>query len=225
MKRVLITGCDSGLGREFALQYATAGWEVWATYYDVANRPTDGLDTAAVHHCQLDVTRPDQFTRLKQQLGSAPLDILISNAGIGLERGKLGAIDYSYAERMYETNCLGALRLIETFADNVAVSEQRRFVAISSRMGSIGLNFTGGHYGYRASKAALNAVLRSLTIDLRSHNICVVALHPGPAAVPSAPDAPLSVSESVGSMRRLIERLSMHETGQFYRYDGVPLPW
>lgn len=221
---VLITGCDTGLGREFATQYAAEGWHVIATYRDHANRIPDAEGGERMSHAQLDVTRFHQFDALKRHLGERPIDVLLSNAGIGLDIRRLGEIEYDYLRLMFEVNTVGPMKLCEAFADNVAASRLRRIAVVSSRMGSIGLNLTGGHYGYRASKAGLNAIVRSLALDLHPRGIRVVALHPGWART-AEPEAPLAVEESVAGMRRIIGRLGAHETGQFYNYDGAPLVW
>lgn len=134
---VLITGCDTGLGREFALQYARDGWHVIASYRDHANRIPDGEGGELISHAQLDVTNFHHFDALKRHLGSRPIDVLISNAGIGLDIRKFGDIDYGYFRQMYEVNTVGPMKLCETFADNVAASKLRRIAVVSSRMGAI----------------------------------------------------------------------------------------
>lgn len=221
---VLITGCDTGLGREFAKQYAAEGWDVIATYRDHVNAIGPEGHGDRMTHAQLDVTRFHQFDALKRHLDGRPIDVLLSNAGIGLDRRRFGEQDYDYFRQMYEVNTVGPMKLCETFADNVAASRLRRIAVVSSRMGSIGLNLTGGHYGYRASKAALNALVRSMAIDLNPRGIRIVALHPGWART-AEPEAPLAVEDSVAGMRRIIGRLGAHETGQFHNYDGAPLAW
>lgn len=219
---VLITGCDSGLGREFALQYAHAGWEVWATYRDLAN----AADDTRLHHAALDVNDFGQFDALRRRIAGRPIDLLISNAGVGLDVGPLGALDFDHVQRMLAVNLVGALKLVETFVDNVAASRLRRIVLITSRMGSIASNLSGGHYGYRASKAGLNAVGRSLAIDLFPRGVTVAMIHPGwVATAGGGPDAPLSAAQSVQSMRALVARLGNHETGVYLSHDGQPLPW
>lgn len=227
MPTVLITGCDTGLGREFARQYAQAGFTVIATYRDLANRlPGDAATDAAMRHFALDVTDFAQFDALKQQIGTAPIDLLIANAGIGLETGQIGALDYDYMRRIWAVNTLGPLKLVETFVDNVAASVQRRIVFISSRMGSISSNLSGGHYGYRASKAALNAIGRSLAIDLFARGITLNMLHPGGVnTAGGSPTAELTAQESVSAMRALVAHFGNHETGQFSSYNGQLLPW
>lgn len=223
MPSVLITGCDTGIGREFARQYAAEGWSVIATFRDMANAlPED----AGLRSFPLDVTQPRHFDDLRAALGSQPIDILISNAGIGLDIRKLGDLDYDYVAKMLTVNTIGALRLIDTFVDNVAASRQRRICAITSRMGSIAANLSGGHYGYRASKAGLNAIMRSLAIDLHARGIVVVSIHPGWVdTAGGGGDAAVPVEDSVSAMRQLVRRLGNHETGQLFDYKGVPLPW
>ena len=154
------------------------------------------------------------------------IDLLISNAGIGLDTRPLGSLDYAHVQRMLEVNLVGALRLVETFADQVAASTLRRVVLITSRMGSIASNLTGGHYGYRASKAGLNAVGRSLAIDLARRGVTVTRIHPGwVATAGGSAHAPLSAAASVTAMRATLARQGNHETGTYVSYDGQPLPW
>ena len=224
MRTVLVTGCDTGIGREFARQYAADGWGVIATYLDPANRIADG--GGAMRHAALDVTDAAQFVALRDEIGEAAIDLIVSNAGIGLDTGRLGQLDFGYVQRMYEVNTMGPLRLIETFRGNLTAGSMRRFVAITSRMGSISLNLSGGHYGYRASKAGLNALMRSLAIDLFAEGITVASLHPGWVdTAGGGGDAALPVDESVSAMREVIRRLGNHDTGQVYDYRGTPLPW
>jgi len=223
MPIVLITGCDSGLGREFALQYAQAGYTVWATYRDIQNTlPAQ----PGMRHCALDVTDMAQFVVLKETLGDTPIDVLVSNAGIGLDNAALEALDIAYVQRMLATNTVGPLKLVQTLVGNVAASEQRRIVFVSSRMGSIALNLSGGHYGYRASKAALNAIGRSLAIDLFRRGITLAMVHPGSVSTAGGNrHAPLTATQSVQAMRATIAQLGNHETGVFCSYNGQPLPW
>jgi len=218
---VLITGCDSGIGREFALQYAAEGWSVIATFRDLANSEDFPKE---IRRFVLDVTDPQHFNDVKEEIAGQPIDVLLSNAGIGLDVRKLGNLDFGYVCKMLEVNAVGPLRLIDTFCDNVAASRQRRIIAITSRMGSIALNLSGGHYGYRASKAGLNAIMRSLAIDLFPRGITVASIHPGWVnTAGGGADAAVPVEESVLAMRRTIARLGNHETGQIFDYKGIPL--
>jgi len=222
MPSVLITGCDSGLGRAFAQQYAQAGWTVWATYRDLANAIADDR----IVHLALDVTAFEQFDAARARVDALPIDLLISNAGIGNQQIDRQALQFDYVQRMLSVNLVGALKLVETFVDNVAASQVRRIVLVTSRMGSIESNLSGGHYGYRASKAGLNAVGRSLAIDLYRQGIAVTMIHPGWVNTQGgAPQAPLSADDSVAAMRGTVARMGNHETGNFVSYDGRTLPW
>jgi NAD(P)-dependent dehydrogenase (short-subunit alcohol dehydrogenase family) len=223
MPCALITGCDEGIGRGFATAFLADGWEVIATYRDIAHRLPES--TGLAHH-QLDVTRIADFSAVKSALGGRPIDVLVSNAAIAHDPMRLGELDFDFSARMLDTNVLGPLRLVETFRENVAASGQRKIAMITSRMGSIGANISGGHYVYRASKAGLNALSRSLAVDLFPEGIIVTMLHPGGVRTRGGtPDSPLSIEESVGGMRTVISRLGLHDTGQFYSYAGMPLPW
>ena len=221
MTTVLITGCDMGIGREFAVQSAAAGRQVIATYRDIANRLPDH---PGMRHFSLDVTSGEQFQVLKRSIGDEPIDLLVSNAGIGLDTGQLGRLDFSFVRQMLDVNTVGPLRLVETFIDNVAASRERRIAVVTSRMGSISLNLSGGHYGYRASKAGLNAIMRSLAIDLFPRGVTVVLLHPGWVnTAGGAEGAQVPVEESVAGMLKVIARLGNHETGQLFSFTGQPL--
>jgi len=223
MPTVLITGCDTGLGREFAIQYARDGWSVIATFLEIAN----AFDRhERVRSFPLDVTKADGFVRLKEAIGNEPIDLLLSNAGIGLDTRGLGALDFEYVRRMLDVNTIGPLRLVETFVDNVVASRHRRIAVVMSRMGSMSLNLSGGHYGYRASKAGLNALMRSLAVDLFARGITIVLVHPGWVDTPGGGGGgALSPEDSVTAVRNVVARLGSHETGQFLRYDGLSLPW
>lgn len=223
MGTVLVTGCDRGLGREFALQYADAGYAVVATYHDLAERLPD---RDGMRHRALDVTDLAAFDRLAAELAAEPIDILVSNAGIGRDIRRLGEIDYGYVQRMLAVNTIGPLKLVETFRPNLAAGRERRLLIVTSAMGAIGANLSGGHYGYRASKAGLNAIGRSLAIDLFADGITVAMLHPGwVRTAGGSDDAPLTATESVAAMRDFVRRLGNHQTGGFYTYAGQPLPW
>ena len=222
MPTALITGCDSGLGRSLAKQYADGGCAVIATYRDLGNRqPHPGN----VRHYALDVADGGSFSALKREIGDEPLDLMISNAGISGQVGALGGLDFEHAESLLQVNLIGALRLVDAFVDNVAAG-RGRIVLISSRMGSIGLNASGGSYAYRASKAGLNALGRSLAIDLFPRGVTVVMIHPGWLRTDAgSPDAPFDADESASRIRDVVRRLGNHETGHFLSYDGNLIPW
>lgn len=222
--KVVITGCDSGIGREFAMQYARDGRDTVATYLDLANRIA--ADTPGLAHRQLDVTSQETVADLARQLDGAGVSLLICNAGLKSDGRPTDAPDFDAMRRLFDVNALGALRVSVALLANLAAAAPARIVLVSSRLGGIGSNLSGGHVGYRASKAALNAIGRTMAVDLRPRGISVTMLHPGWVRTPNGGDmAPLSVSESVAMMRQTIARLGSHETGEFLSYQGQPLAW
>ena len=223
MPTVLVTGCDTGLGVEFARQYAAAGCKVLATCLDPGTATATREIAGDVRVMKLDVSDLAAIDALAGELRGEPIDILVSNAGIGRPHPPFGRTDYALLQRMLAVNLIGPLRLAEAFVEQVAASRMKVMAFVSSRMGSIALNLTGGSYGYRASKAGLNAVIKSLAVDLASREILVLALHPGWAK--TEPGARVDVDRSVAGMRAIIERASRHETGSFFAYNDTPLPW
>jgi NAD(P)-dependent dehydrogenase (short-subunit alcohol dehydrogenase family) len=220
---VLITGCDTGLGVEFARQYAADRCRVIATCLD----PDTAHETRAIEGdvrvVKLDVSDFAAIDALADDLRREPIDILVSNAGIARPHPPFGKTDYTLWKRMLEVNLMGPMKLAEAFVDHVAASRMKVMAFVSSRMGSIALNLTGGSYGYRSSKAGLNAVVKSLAVDLAPREILVLALHPGWAK--TEPNARIDVDHSVSGMRAVIERCSRHETGSFFAFNDTLLPW
>ena len=231
MPAVLVTGANRGLGLEFAKQYAAAGWRVHATCRDRAaagalNTLAGGASGAVTVH-RLDVADHGQIAALADALRDVSIDVLLNNAGVhGGARTSFGDIDYARWQETLRVNTLAPTRMAEAFVEHVARAERKLIVCISSRMGSIAGNTGGGHYIYRSSKAALNAVVASLAADLKGRGITVVAFHPGWVATDmGGAGAPLSAAESVCGMRSLIDRLTAADTGRFLNYDGSKIPW
>jgi NAD(P)-dependent dehydrogenase (short-subunit alcohol dehydrogenase family) len=223
MRTVLVTGCDTGLGVEFARQYAADGCRVIATCLDPASATQARAIAGDVRVMKLDVSDLAAIDALARDLRDEPIDILVSNAGIGRPHPPFGKTDYALWQKMLAVNLIGPLKLAEAFVEHVAASRMKVMAFVSSRMGSIALNLTGGSYGYRSSKAGLNAVVKSLAVDLVPREILVLALHPGWAK--TEPDARVDVDRSVAGMRAIIGRCSRHETGSFFAFNDTPLPW
>jgi NAD(P)-dependent dehydrogenase (short-subunit alcohol dehydrogenase family) len=223
MASVLITGCDTGLGVEFARQYAADGWRVLATCLDPDGAAATRAIGGSTRVLKLDVSDHAAIQALARELAGEPLDILLSNAGVTRPLSAFGETDYAAWRRMLEINLIGPMKLAECFVEHVARSELKVMAFVSSRMGSIGLNLSGGAHAYRSSKAGLNAVIRSLALDLAPRGICCLALHPGWAK--TEPGARVEVDESVAGMRGVIHRASRHHTGSFLSYADQPLPW
>jgi NAD(P)-dependent dehydrogenase (short-subunit alcohol dehydrogenase family) len=220
---VLITGCDTGLGVEFARQYAADGWRVIATCLDPDKAAATRAIKGDISVRRLDVSDHTSVEALAEELSGEAIDILLSNAGISRPHPPFGETDYANWRRILEVNLIGPMKLAESFVEHVARSERKMMAFVSSRMGSIALNLSGGSYAYRSSKAGLNAVVKSLAVDLARREICVLALHPGWAKTELG--ARVEVKDSVAGMRGVIERAGRHHTGSFVTYHDQPLPW
>jgi NAD(P)-dependent dehydrogenase (short-subunit alcohol dehydrogenase family) len=226
MPNILITGANRGIGLEFARAFAADGWRVYAACRqpDKAQEPKDLPGQITVH--RLDVTDGLQVAGLARELAGQPIDILVNNAGIYGSRAGFGQTDYDVWPQVFQVNVMAPLRLAEHFVEQLARSERRLIVNISSRMGSIAENSSGGRYVYRSSKAALNMVAKSLSIDLAGRGITVVSFHPGwVQSDMGGPDAALTPGESVAGMRAVIARLGPSDNGKFFSYDGSEIPW
>jgi NAD(P)-dependent dehydrogenase (short-subunit alcohol dehydrogenase family) len=231
MPTVLITGANRGLGLEWTRQYLAAGWRVIAT----CRHPEDATDLHATlgGHSKaflyrLDVTDAQDLRSLRMGLETEPIDVLLNNAGVYLDKFDpgVGGLHFDAWEASFAVNTLGPARVTETFLDNVARSERRLVVAITSHMGSIAEINSPGAYAYRASKAALNAVMKGMSLELRARGVGVLLLHPGWVRTRmGGPDGPMSPEPSVASMRALVERFTLEQSGSFLRYNGTLIPW
>jgi NAD(P)-dependent dehydrogenase (short-subunit alcohol dehydrogenase family) len=153
--------------------------------------------------------------------------VLINNAGIAGPSGQsTGNVDYDAWAHVFDVNTMGPLRLVEAFRNNIARSERRLVVTITSGMGSLADNTSGGSIAYRSSKAAVNMVMRSVAIDLAPQRITSVVVNPGWVQTDmGGPSARLTPQESVTAMRRLIDSLGPDKSGKFYNHDGREYPW
>jgi NAD(P)-dependent dehydrogenase (short-subunit alcohol dehydrogenase family) len=228
---ILITGANRGLGFEFARQYLADGWRVFAacrcpaaaTKLQRLAQDTEGM----LKIVAMNVTDAESVREAATQLKDGAIDVLINSAGIaGAPGQKTGNIDYESWALVFNVNTMGPLRVLESFSDHIAWSERRLVVTITSGMGSLADNTSGGSIAYRSSKAAVNMVMRSAAIDLAPRGITCVLVNPGWVRTDmGGPRAPLSPHESVTTMRRLIETFGPNQSGKFYNYDGREYPW
>ena len=170
MPTVLITSANRGLGLEFAAQYLTDGWHVYAACRQPKSaeklqrlaQKEDKIDVFA-----MDVTNGSSIHRAAKKIGDDAIDVLINSAGITGKSGqKTGHVDYASWAQVLDVNAMGPLRVTEASVDNVARSERKLVVTITSGMGSIADNTSGGSIAYRSSKAAVNMVMRCAAVDL-----------------------------------------------------------
>jgi NAD(P)-dependent dehydrogenase (short-subunit alcohol dehydrogenase family) len=232
MQTALITGANRGIGLEFCRQYAADGWRVLAcSRYP---EKSDALNKLAAQYPELikvhalDVADHVQIERLAQVLADESIDLLINNAGIYPDSDKSGFGHTDYAEwvQAFRTNTMAPLKMAETFATQIARSQQKTIVNITSKMGSIADNSGGGSYLYRSSKAALNMVVKSLAIDLKPLAITAVVFHPGWVKTDmGGQNALISAEQSVAGMRQVISRITIADSGKFFGYDGQVISW
>jgi NAD(P)-dependent dehydrogenase (short-subunit alcohol dehydrogenase family) len=227
MPTCLVTGASRGIGLEFAKQYAADGWTVIATCRHPAQAEALGQLQGQIQVEPLDVTDFARIEALGRKLQRQPIDLVLNSAGIyGPRITHYESVDYAAWAEVLRVNAMAPLKVTAVFSDSLARGKRRTAIAISSLMGSVGDNSSGGAYIYRSSKAALNAVMRSLAIDLRPKQIIVCALNPGWVRTHMGGSAaPLDPFESVAGMRQVIDRLTMRDTGSFFNYDGDELPW
>ena len=231
MPSALITGANRGLGLEFARQYAADGWQVFAT----CRNPTSTLELRRLANTSdqklrvmaLDVTDSASVKTAAAELDGQAIDILLNNAGVGGARGQtIGNLDYEAWAKVLDVNTMGPMRVAEAFVDHVSRSERKLIVTLTSGMGSIADNASGGAFAYRSSKAAVNMVMRSLAIDLAPRGITCVVVNPGWVRTDmGGPHATLTPTESVKRLRDLIETLGPAHSGKFFNHDGREYPW
>jgi len=222
MPTILITGANRGLGLEFARQYAAAGWRVLATVRD----PLSGkaVSDAGAEVYVADVADVSTLKRLKAALAGISLDIVLNNAGIYGENQSFGAVDADFFLKVMRVNALAPLQVAELFADQVPAGGV--IAAVSSKMGSVAENTSGGAYAYRASKAALNMVIKNLSLDLASRQVSVVALSPGWVQTDmGGADAPLTPPQAVAGMKAVLDKVNLNDSGKFFHFDGSEVPW
>jgi NAD(P)-dependent dehydrogenase (short-subunit alcohol dehydrogenase family) len=225
MPTVFVTGANRGLGLEFARHYASDGWRVIATSRSLEKAGELRALGARVALYQLDVADVAAVSALARTLAGESIDLLIANAGVAGPRGMTAeAIDADGWSETFRVNAIAPLALAGAFLAQVAKSGERKMIAITSRLGSIGVNSDGGMYAYRSSKAALNAAWHSFAID--HPEIVAALLHPGWVRTDmGGKAAPLSVADSIAGMRRVIAGLERKDSGGFFGYDGAPIPW
>ena len=225
---MLITGASRGLGREFARQYASAGWTVHAGVRNLHQRSAiEELQHEQIICHQLDVAKHDQILSVTTELAQEPIDLLINNAGFWLGKDEhYGRCDDARWMEEFRVHMFGTMAMCESFVQQVAASKRKLIVNISSGNGSLTLENGIGDYPYNTSKAGLNLITKGLAADLKQRGITVVCFTPGFVATDmSGPDADLTPDESVSAMCAIIDTLGPEQTGTFLRYNGETVPW
>lgn len=219
MTNVLITGANRGIGLEMSRQYAARGDEVIAVCRQTSPE-LNGLGVRVVDG--IDVTSSDSCDVLQRELDGLLLDRLVNNAGI-LERNTLDNFNSESIERQFRVNAVAPLRVTTALLPNLE-SGSRVFI-ITSRMGSVEDNSSGGSYGYRMSKAAVNMAGKSLSVDLQEQGIAVILLHPGWVSTEMTGQTGIPAEQSAAGLIERMDSLGIEQTGTFWHQEGYELPW
>ena len=219
MTTILITGCNRGIGLELARQLDERGDHVIA----VCRTPSAELEGLGIRVVKdVDVGDAAGVERLRAELAGQPIDILINNAGV-LLRDSFGDLDYDAMMHQFKINTLGPLRVTEALSENL--TEGARVAIVTSRVGSIEDNTSGGHWGYRTSKTAVNMVGTNLMHELRPRGIAVALLHPGLVATDMTGHQGVAPSDSARGLIERIDELTLKNSGRFWHAEGYELPW
>lgn len=226
--QILITGANRGLGLEFTQQYAADGWNVLAC----CRHPQSALALQALANAHsnvkihtLDVADFAQTDALALHLKDEAIDVLINNAGV-YPHSSFGDTDYNDWADAFKVNSMAPLKMAEAFVQHITRGQLKKIATITSKMGSLDDNTSGESYSYRASKTAVNMVMKSLSIDLKPYGISVVTLHPGWVQTDmGGSNALINAQTSVSGLRKVIADLNLGNTGQFIAYDGKSIAW
>ncbi|MBC7004965.1 SDR family oxidoreductase [Photobacterium sp. BZF1] len=229
-KTVLITGANRGVGLALTVAYLEAGWQVFATCRDIANAEElthrqDVFPNLTI--AELDVTDHQAIMHLAQSMESVSLDLLINNAGYYGPKGYgFGNTDAEEWRKVFEINTIAPLKIAEAFYPQLKQGTPGVLACLSSKVGSMAENTSGGGYIYRSSKAALNSVVKSLSNDLLPEGIISIALHPGWVQTEmGGPNALIDSQTSALGLKNVIDNLTPADSGLFMDYQGHYLPW
>jgi len=219
-KNVVITGANRGIGLSLAKYYAKLGWSVFAC----CRKPSAELSKPGIVTISgVDVADASTLSQITKALGQRDVDLVINNAGI-LRNETLGTIDYKSVLSQFEVNALGPLRVSEALMEHFSASA--KLVMITSRMGSVEDNTSGGRYGYRMSKSALNIASVSLAHDLRSKGVAVGIIHPGLVGTEMIGGVgDITPDQAAQRIADRIEALNLQNSGTFWHSNGERLPW
>ena len=223
MPLALITGANRGLGLEFTRQYLQDGWRVIGCCRDPD--AAHELANAGAEVMKLDVTQAADVTAASKRLAGTSIDLVVCNAGVaGARAPVLSPVTQADFDHVMRTNVLGPMWISAALADHVRPGGKITY--LSSRMGSIGAMNNAGSALYRASKAALNAVVKAISLELASRDVTAIALHPGWVKTDmGGAGADIDAGTSVTGMRAVIERAGSRVSGHFFDYTGKELPW
>jgi NAD(P)-dependent dehydrogenase (short-subunit alcohol dehydrogenase family) len=227
MAKIVVTGANRGLGLEFVRQLLARGDEVIAAVRH-ANRASELTALAQGRACRivsLDAADDASAAGLARELAGEAVDGLINNAGVGSFDG-LAASRTEVMLNEYNVNAIGPLRVARALLPNLRLGAAKKIMSVTSLMGSIADNTSGGAYGYRMSKAALNMGNKCLALDLAGDGITAVVVNPGWVKTDmGGAGAPLTADVSIRGMLAVYDKLTLADTGKFLHHEGRELPW
>ena len=219
MSTVVITGCNRGIGLELARQMHARGDEV----IGVCRTQNDELKSLGIRVIDgIDVADADDVAKLAVELQDTSIDVLLNNAGI-LRGDAFGELDYDDMLLQFKVNALGPLRVTEALRDNLSAGS--KVAIVTSRVGSIDDNSSGGNWGYRTSKTAVNMIGTNLMHELKPRGIAVALLHPGLVATEMTRGHGISPQDSATGLIARIDELTLETSGGFWHAEGYRLPW
>jgi NAD(P)-dependent dehydrogenase (short-subunit alcohol dehydrogenase family) len=227
--RAVVTGANRGIGLELARQLIARGYEVIGGVREVGS--ADELRGLGARVLALDVASGESVAAFAHEVGEVPVDLVINNAGwAGGPNQSLRqmADDLALADvaRTFDINAMGPLRVSTALLPQLRRGTGKKLVHVTSGMGSIGDNTSGGYYAYRMSKAALNMMSRSLAVDLRGEGIASIVINPGWVQTDmGGARAPTPVADSVRGILAVIDSLTLEQSGEFFNYSGGRYPW
>jgi NAD(P)-dependent dehydrogenase (short-subunit alcohol dehydrogenase family) len=228
---LLITGTSRGIGLEMVRVSVERGWRVFACCrHPQQAEALLGLATLAPGKVSVHIADMRELATLQSlayELRNESIDMLINNAGVyGPDQNQFGEVDVAGWEDAFLVNCIAPLKLAELMLGQLQGGRQKIIACLSSKMASMADNGSGGSYIYRSSKAALNAVVKSMSVDLAARDIKAVALHPGWVKTDmGGPNAEISVRESVNRLFEILLALEASDSGRFIDIDGKDIPW
>lgn len=227
MKTVLITGANRGIGLEFVKQYSANGWSVLAC----CRQPKNAIELQAIQSknieiIQLDVNDFDSISQIGIQYARRPIDLLINNAGTSGTACDFKTVSPEMILTTFGTNVLGPILMAQGLIKSLERSDKKTIVNIGSYYGSLEFYENSDYMAYQMSKTALNSATKNMANTLRDKNIIAISIDPGWVKTDMGGDSALLMpEESVSQMRNIFDKLSLSDTGKFFRYDGNLLPW
>ena len=220
MKNIIITGASSGIGLSLCKHYQQQGWQVYGACRQ-ASTELAGLNISVIEN--VDISKQEGIQALNNSLSNISIDLLINNAGV-LKDEVLGRINFDSIQSQMEVNAYGPLKVTEALQGNF--SQNAKVAMITSRMGSIADNTSGGRYGYRMSKAALNIASVSIAHDLKHKGVAVGIIHPGLVGTRMIGGyGNITPDQAAARIAQRIDELNLNNSGTFWHSNGETLPW